>query len=55
MSETAWEDKVNAPKLTERREHAASAAMLAMGVVYSIGFIMGGLVCGLIGFLVGRL
>ena len=36
-----------------RREHAASAAMLAMGIVYSIGFIMGGLVCGLAGILVG--
>ena len=53
MSETAWEDKVNAPNLTARREHAASAAMLAMGVVYSIGFVMGGLVCGVAGILVG--
>jgi len=38
-----------------RRERTASAAMLAMGVVYSIGFVMGGLVCGVIGFLLGRL
>ena len=53
MSETAWEDKVNAPNLTARREDTASAAMLAMGVVYSIGFIMGGIVCGLVGVFAG--
>ena len=52
MSETAsMDDHVK----EARREDTARAAMLAMGVVYSIGFIMGGLVCGLIGFLVGRL
>jgi len=50
MSETStWDDHVK----EARREHAASAAMLAMGVVYSIGFVMGGLVCGVAGILVG--
>ena len=53
MSDIAREDKVGAPKLTDRREGQASAAMLAMGIVYSIGFIMGGIVCGLVGIFAG--
>ena len=55
---TTWEEaqrKAALDKLIKEanRERTASAAMLVMGVIYSIGFVMGGLVCGLIGFLVG--
>ena len=51
MTETStWDDHAK----EARREHAASAAVLAMGVIYSIGFVMGGLACGVIGFLLGR-
>ena len=35
------------------REDAARGVMLVMGTVYSIGFIMGGIVCGLVGIFAG--
>jgi len=35
------------------REDAARGVMLVMVTVYSIGFIMGGIVCGLVGIFAG--
>ena len=37
-----------------KREDAARMFMVGASVIYSIGFVMGGLVCGVIGFLLGR-
>jgi len=54
MSDATWQDKVGAPNFKNRQEDIARAAMLAMAIVYCIGFVMGGLVCGVIGFLLGR-
>jgi len=54
MTDTTWEDKAGAPNLAARKEDTARAVMLVMATIYSIGFVMGGLVCGVIGFLLGR-
>ena len=52
MNETTdkWDDAVKQAK----REDSARAVMLVMATIYSIGFVMGGLVCVVIGFLLGR-
>ena len=51
MSETTakWDEAAK----EAHREDAARGVMLAMGIVYSIGFIMGGIVCGLVGVFAG--
>ena len=53
MTDTTWEDKAGAPNLAARKEDTARAVMLVMVTVYSIGFIMGGIVCGLVGIFAG--
>ena len=45
----SWDDAVKQAK----REDSARAVMLVMVTVYSIGFIMGGIVCGLVGVFAG--
>jgi len=55
---TTWDEtqrKAALDKLIKgaHREDAARGVMLVMGTVYSIGFIMGGIVCGLVGIFAG--
>ena len=38
-----------------RQEDCGRTAMLALVFIYSVGFFMGGIVCGIAGFLIGRL